>query len=306
MMTMRKTSITSGQEKQYRRLLDDAKDHGIELALKKVPLDTDGMQMILSHGDEIRDAVAETIVAKTKEFSVSNQFANEEVKSSYAYPDGYAVKTLEQQTDILRKVLPALSTGSDVGGHVAFLDAYRANTKLPVGAEGFFIVPRWQKIAGTYGDALETVLALLAKSRNFYNWRSGQLGKKQLRQSVRTSAMLAKLAEGQPGDFIILPAQLGLRHRGRSVRRAREVFLGNEFGLDAFTVACILLTHPEREQVWEQLHIDCAGDEYSPDAGGQFDRAPRFDFGDGRLKFGSVWVGHAFGRYGSASGFSPQ
>jgi len=237
---------------------------------------------------------------------VSNQFADEEVQSSYAYPARYAVKTLEQQTDILRKVLPQLSMGSDVGGHVKFLDAYRTNTKLPVGAEGFFIVPRWQKVAGTYGEALETVLALLAKSRKFYNWRSGQLGAKQLRQSVRTSAMLAKCSEGQPGDSIILPAQLGFRHRGRSVRRAREVFLGNEFGLDAFTVACILLTHPEREQVWEQLHIDCSGDEFSPDADGQFGGAPFFDFLGGELEFGSSWVGHAYDYYGSASGFSPQ
>jgi len=306
MMTMSKTSITSGQEKSYRRLLEDATEHGTKLALDKVPLDTDGMQMVLSHGDEIRTAVAEVIIAKTREFSVSNQFANEEVKSPYAYPAGYEVKSLERQTDILRQALPKLSLGTDVAGHVKFFDEYRTTTKLPAGAEGFFIIPRWQKVAATYGEALEEVLALLDKSRKFYNYRSGQLGAKQLRQSVRTSAMLAKLAEGQPGDFIVLPAQLGLRHRGRSVRRAREVFLANEFGLDVFTVACILLTHPEREQVWEQLHIDCAGDEYSPDADGQFESAPFFVFSGGKLKFDAHWVGDAFGNYGSASAFSPQ
>ena len=303
---MIKTSITSGQEKSYRRLLEDATEHGTKLALDKVPLDTDGMQMVLSHGDEIRTAVAEVIVAKTREFSVSNQFANEEVKSSYAYPAGYEVKTLEQQTDILRQALPELSLGTDVAGHVKFLDEYRTTTKLPAGAEGFFIIPRWQKVASTYGEALKKVLALLAKSRKFFNYRSGQLGAKQLRQSVRTSAMLAKLAEGQPGDFIVLPAQLGLRHRGRSVRRAREVFLANEFGLDAFTVACILLTHSEREQVWEQLHIDCSGDEYSTDAVGQFELAPYFLFIDGELRFDTYWVSFANGHYGSASAFSPQ
>lgn len=302
---MKKTSITSGQETSYRRLLEDATKHGTELALKKVPLDTDGMQRILSNGDEIRSAVAEVIVAKTKEFSVTNQFKDEEVQSSYDYPASYAVKTLEQQTDILRLALPTLSTSMDVGCHVAYLDKFRAENALPVGAEGFFIIPRWQKVAGTYGEALETILALLAKSRKFYNYRKGQLGAKQLRQSVRTSAMLAKCAEGQPGGFIILPAQLGLRHRGRSVRRAREVFLGNEFGLDAFTVACILLTHPEREQVWEQLHIDCSGDEYSPAADGQFERAPYFYFRGGELEFDTRWVSNAYDCYGSASGFSP-
>ncbi len=306
-MTMNsRTSITSGQEKQYRRLIDDAKDHGVKLALEKVPLDSDSMQLVLGHGDEIRTAVAEVIVAKTREFSVSNQYADEEVKSLYDYPSGYSVKSLEQQTDILRKALPELSLGTDVAGHVAFLEEFRSKTKLPVGAEGFFIVPRWQKVAATYGEALEKVLALLAKSRKFYNYRTGQLGEKQLRQSIRTSAMLAKLAEGTPGDFIIIPAQLGLRHRGRSVRRAREVFVANEFGLDAFEVACILLTHPEREQIWEQLHIDCAGDEFSADADGQFDGAPCVSFNDGKLEFGTNDVGNAGGYYGSASGFFPQ
>lgn len=303
---MSKTSITSGQEKQFHRLGEDAAQHGTELALKKVPLDTDGMQMVLSHGDEIRAAVAEVIVAKTKEFSVTNQFKDEEVTSSCDYPAGYAVKTLEQQTDILCKAFPTLSTSMDVGCHVAYLDKFRAEHALPVGAEGYFMFPRWQKVAGTYGEALEIVLTLLAKSRKFHNYRKGELGEKQLRQSVRTSAMLAKCTEGQPGDFIILPAQLGLRHRGRSVRRAREVFLGNEFGLDAFTVACILLTHHERERVWEQLHIDCSGDEYAPVADGQFGSAPCFIFHVGRLRFGSGWVSDAVDCCGSASGFSPQ
>lgn len=273
-----------------------------EATLNKTKLDADGAQRIFEHGDELQAGITKLL----KELSVSNQFANEEVESSYTYPDGYSLRTLEQQTYLLRQSFPELSLGMDVAHYVTHLNKFRSNTELPTGAKGFFIIQRWQKVAPTYGEALEKVLALLTKSRKFYNYRDGQLGEKKLRQSVRTSEMLAKLTEGQPGDFIIIPAQVGMKHRGHSVRRARELFTANEFGLDAFTVACILLTHPEREQVWEQLHIDCSGDEYSPDADGQFDSAPYFCFRDGGLKFDASWIGNVSGRYGSASGFLPQ
>jgi len=275
-------------------------------------LDSDGAQHIIERAGEFKSGLQELI----QRLSVSNQFAGEEVESSCTYPNGYSVKTLEKQTDILRQLLLDLSLGMDVAHHVTYLNEFRTKTELPAGAEGFFIIPRWQKVASTYGEALEKVLALLAKSRKFYNYREGQLGEKQLRQSVRTSEMLAKLADlsaeasakagGQPGDFIIIPAQVGMKHRGRSVRRAREIFTANEFGLDAFTVACILLTHPEREQVWEQLHIDCSGDEYSPGADGRFGNAPYLDFDGGGLGFVTDWIGGVVGSYGSASGFLPQ
>ena len=118
--------------------------------------------------------------------------------------------------------------------------------------------------------------------------------------------MMDKLVEGQEGDILVIPAQFGFRHRGKSVRRARETFYDNEFGLGAFAVGTMLLTHPEREVEWEQLHIDCSGDEYSPDADGQFVGTPFFNWFDGKLRFGVDWTVDANERYGSASGFLPQ
>jgi hypothetical protein len=153
---------------------------------------------------------------------------------------------------------------------------------------------------------MEKVLSLIGKSRTLKNWREGQLGDKYLRQSEINEKMFAKFCEQQKGDIIIIPAQFGLTHRGRSVRRAREMFADNEFGLGAFAIGCMLLTHPKREQVWEQLHIDCAGDEYAPDGGGEFVGAPVFIWNDGGLHFGAGWTGGAGERYGSASGFVPQ
>jgi len=43
-----------------------------------------------------------------------------------------------------------------------------------------------------------------------------------------------------------------------------------------------------------------------PDADGQFENAPYFNFNDGKLKFNTNWVSNANDNYGSASAFSPK
>ncbi len=229
----------------------------------------------------------------------SNQFANEEVKSNYGYPKGYQRKDVHAQANLLRELIPG----------VGFADEKLAELPLPSGAEGYFAIPRWQTVAPTYREAVEKVFALLAKQRKgkFHNYCEGQLGEEYLRESEKTAAAFQKLSDEQKGyDILVVPAQFGLRHRGRSVRRAREVMNSSEFGLGAFAVGIMLLTHPEREVQWEQLHIDCAGDEYSPDGDGRFGIAPFFRFGGVELKFGSGWVSGPSDDYGSASGFVSQ
>ena len=208
------------------------------------------------------------------------------------------MKPLAEQIETLAKLF-------NLDGAKAY--AYASNLPaLPEGAEGWFAVPRFEAVGNTYGDAVEKVIGLIAKSRKLKNWREGQLHEHYLRQSERTQWMMAKLVEGQEGDILVIPAQFGFRHRGKSVRRARETFYDNEFGLSSFTVGTMLLTHPEREVEWEQLHIDCSGDEYSPDADGQFVGAPFFNWHGGGLHFSSGWTNFASERYGSASGFLPQ
>jgi hypothetical protein len=80
----------------------------------------------------------------------------------------------------------------------------------------------------------------------------------------------------------------------------------NQFGLGAFAIGIMLLTHPERLQNYDDLYIDCAGDEFSPEADGDFSEAPDFNFRGGRVKFGTFWVSYTVDSYGSASGFVPQ
>ncbi len=281
---------TDGQIEQTTRVVVDA----VKKALK--PLGKEAAQRVHKRGNELASSIAKFIA----ELSVSDQYANEQVATSYNYPANYRPKPIAKQIETIAKLF-----GLD--GTAAYAYAENLELKeLSEGAEDWFAIPRWEKVAKTYGEATELVLGLVGKSRKFQNWREGQLHERYLRQSERTKQMFATLAESQSGDILIVPAQFGFLHRGQSVRRARETFAEHEFGLGAFAVGTLLLTHPEREVEWEQLHIDCSGDEYSPDADGQFVSAPVFVWDGGGLRFGDDWALNAGKQYGSASGFLPQ
>ncbi len=231
----------------------------------------------------------------------TDRFKDEEVASSFWYPNDYKPKGITAQTNLLRRLFPG----------VGFADEKLADAPLPPNAEAYFAIPRWESLAQTYQEAVEKVLAAFQKLHGckFANYHEGELGPDRLRQEERARACLTDLGERQKGyDILVVPAQLGLRHRGRSVRRAREVMqdAGNEFGLGAFAVGIMLLTHPERQVTWEQLHVDCAGDEYAPRADGKFVKAPVFDCDDGKLRFRMGWSDGARSDFGSVSVFLPR
>lgn len=229
----------------------------------------------------------------------SDLFADEEIGSEYEYRSGYLPKPLAQQIALLRELFPELGATC----------VNPTNREFPLGAEGRFAVPRWWRIGRTYTEAVQKVFVALSQTRDgrFYNWCEGGLGPNRLRQHTHTLACLTKLRDQQEGhDILIFPAQFGLRHRGRSVRRAREVMKPGEFGLGAFAVGIMLLTHPERLMSDDDLSIDCAGDEYDySDDGDYTSHTPYFYFKDGQVKFDAYWVGAASEDCGSASGFAP-
>jgi hypothetical protein len=265
-----------------------------EAAYNKAKLDDGRAQRLNEHGNELKAGIAKLIA----ELSVTDRFKDEEARSSYGYLSGYKPQPIADQIARLCELFPG------IGGYAENADGHA----LADGAEGWFAIPRWDKIAPTYGEAVQKVLDLIKQTRNgkFYNYREGQLGPDRLKQSDRTVAAFEKFGEDQGDDILIIPAQFGIRHRGRSVRRAREVFVGNEFGLGAFAIGIMLLTHPERLQNVDDLWIDCSGDEYAPGADGGFSGAPIFSFRGGEVEFGGRWLDSADGRCGSASGFVPQ
>lgn len=243
---------------------------------------------------------------------VTDRFKNEEVASNYGYLSDYKPKGVTAQTNHLRELFPGIGfCNQDLLAQIE-----SGEVKLPEGAEGWFAIPNWMKnpkiFGSSYSEAFQKVLDKIKETRNgrFHNWCEDQIGPERLRQSAQTEDFFRELsrAQGDP-DILIVPAQFGIRHRGRSVRRAREVMQdsGGEFGLGAFAVAIMLLTHPERLQNLDDLWIDLAGDEYdSPVSGVRFDSAPCFYFSDGWVEFGTEWVGDVRGSYGSVSGFFPQ
>jgi hypothetical protein len=223
-----------------------------------------------------------------------------QLKSSYGYLSGYKKpKGITEQTNRLREMFPWLGEANEK----------LAEQVLPENAEGWFAIPRWEKVAPTYGGAVQKVLSVIKKTRNgaFCNYREGELGANHLRESPKTVSVFQKLAGEQEGqDILVVPAQFGIRHRGLSVRRARALMNANECGLGAFAIGIMLLTHPERLKHYDDLWIDCAGDEFAPGADGGFSRFPYFEVDGGGVGFGTRDVVSASGRCGSASLCLPQ
>lgn len=295
------TQATAGQIKQIGRFGGDA----IEKLVVELGLDNPSAQLVIMRGDELAAAIREAATVSLKDLSTTDKFKDEENKSTYTYPKEYkGPKPILEQVQALKTLFPQL----DITATLEFVQTVLPTLQLPAGAEGWFAIPRWQKITDTHGTALELVLKAVASKRKFHNYREGELGPDRLRQHARTAAMLEQIGEAQKGDILIVPAQYGMRHRGRSVRRARECFGGNEFGLGAFAVGCMAFVHPERYVRWEELDTDCAGDEYSPGADGGFSYAPVFGFDcvRGGLRFDAYGVDSATARYGSVSAFLPQ
>jgi len=238
--------------------------------------------------------------------SKGRKFVSEEVTSKYGYLSGYEPTLVHDQVEVLKKLFPELGDNPTVGNLAG---------DVPNGAEGKFALPNvWRPepvLTGNYNDNVVRVLDLIKKDRDgaFYNYRDGQLGPERLRQSARAEETMRKLSEeqGHP-DILVIAAQFGLQHRGRSVRRAREVMIDQgQYGLGAFAIGVMLLTHPKRLQHYDDLWIDCAGDEFDdPDADDRFDLVPGFKFFDGEVRFDAYWTDYANDRYGSASGVIPQ
>lgn len=243
--------------------------------------------------------------------SNTGHYTHEVVSPNYTYPKEYSgPKAIEEQVENI-----AEKFGLDADQALEFA---KTLPELPAGAEGWFAIPKVSAVAKNnfptitdsaeqYCEAVKLVHKKLADSRNFSTFREGEITPSNLRQNALTLKFLEELEVSQQGDILIISAQFGLLHRGKSVRRARENFSVNEFGLGAFTLCCMALSHPERYVRWEQLHTDCPGDESSPGADGSLSKVPVFgSFRDDVLRFGTGDVSVASYNYGSVSGFVPQ
>lgn len=172
-------------------------------------------------------------------------------------------------------------------------------TNVPINPKGTVnaLVPHWNKIGKTYNDAVEKVFKALKKERSFYNYRDGKLSAQYLRQTERKANI--QLPE-------ILSVQLGEKNKGKSVETVRKEYSSNEVGLGAYEMGMIILLNDDVLTKYEDLWLDCPGDEYSYDGDGAWSRAPYFGFYGGEVRFDTGWLGFADEECGSGSAILTQ
>lgn len=286
-------TLTEEQRKMFKGLVEKA----AERALAELGLDGEQFQRLIGQPG-IRGLIGPIAAAIRDSIEGLLEMESGEVWSDHTYPLEYEPRPIKDQVMTLAEIFgldprPALRFAEELPG-------------LPKGAEGWFAIPRWQAVSSeSYNEALQKALDLLRQQRGLHNQREGRLGGECLRQEDRTIEALEALAAEQEGsDILVLGAQLGLLHRGRSVRRTRELFGPEEFGLDTFGVAGILLTHPRRLRCFH-LGIYCAGDKYAPLPFDDFWHVPYFDggFEGDEIVFGTDWNARVLPDYGAATGF---
>lgn len=285
-------NTTDQQNAQLQECLGAASQAVCQMVIER--LDRQSAQIVLEQRDHLEAEVADAVVEIIRRYTTSDKYRNEEVPSSRTYPPTYRVRPVEAQVTELRRLFPSLGSCMEK----------LARKPLLEGAEAWFAIPRWQALASTYNQAVEMVLDVLATKRKFQNRIVGRLGPTFLRQGERSKLAEKALADQQPGnDILVVAAQAGILHRGCSARRARVRMAVNEFGLGAFSLACMLLTHPERLSKEDTLMIDCGGDEYSLHGDYTFDRVPLFDYDMSGIEFSVFYQDRARNLWGTPSGF---
>lgn len=223
-------------------------------ALQENDLNDDDLAKFFANNRRFGD----DIVASVRELSLGPQYKDEEAKSIFSHEYGckYHSKDVAEQVGILQSFFPQLNGAN--------LELVRS---LPPKAEGWFAIPRWQSIAKTYNDAVKMVFELLKSQRKirFMDFSKKQFSKKYLRRSEKTTQAFELIGQKQLGyDILLIPAQFGLLHGGRSKRRALAVMNKDEFGLGIYEVIVMLLLHPERLTCVNDLNLECCGDIFSP------------------------------------------
>ena len=215
------------------------------------------------------------------------------------YAEYTGAKPYAEQAGILKEVFPELKTYSEK----------LCDEPILPGSEGKFLIPDWRKISPQYGAAVCKVIQKLAERRQVENYRECQFSPKYIQQKPHSHVMWGELNIWQTKfDIYVLDAQFGLRHREKSIHDVRvyrpEVHeTVTEYLLGAYAGLIMLLTHPERERSFEQVHPDFGGDEYAPYGDGVFTMATSSCFYESKLQFYASVIDQPRKSYGCISGF---
>ncbi|OGB73688.1 hypothetical protein A3K24_02520 [candidate division Kazan bacterium RIFCSPHIGHO2_01_FULL_44_14] len=219
-----------------------------------------------------------------------NPYIKERVKQAWFYPKNWKVKNVTEQLAKLTELFPGIDL-SQVEALVAKVTLQKWHDGIAVLPKLSFLGLLWG-IADPYGKGYglicEKLFELIAGSRAFHNYRAGQMNDQYIRIMEQVREQLKKLEAETPGDVLVLAFDFGKTYAGYSPRNARhEALNNNQLPLITAQVASLLLTMPDRLTAWEQLFIDCSGDEWDWDAVGRWLYSVCFRFDDGRLRFDS-------------------
>lgn len=249
------------------------------------------MQSILQDAKHLESAVRDEIRVYIKASGGLCRHLRDRVVSDFTYPTNYVVRDFAEQMDSLQ-VLSRNLRSSKISS---------AMERLPNFAEGYFAIPPWWMVADSYDKAVRVVLKQLAINRPVVSWQP-----RFRYQPVRRSEWLYRSCKRSWNEIMAVPAQFGLRHRGRSFRCAEELYQPHEFGLGAFAACCMLLTHPERLVKNDDLQILCAGDVCTW-AGNRVPYVvPFLRIQDDMVELSELWVDHYSTGLGSITGFTTR
>lgn len=297
----KQTAVTSRDPKGRRAV-------GIfETAYDRARLDDDHAQWLN------KDCRAELLVGISELITaLSNRYDPGEVRTDCTYPQTYkGPKPINEQIAAIADTF---------GLRSAKARAYAKRLpRLPKGAEGWFAVPALKAVTKKYsspgagaGDAycraVRCARLKIGMAHQVASYHDEPIRPGRMRISEQTVRAEGFIAAKQPGDILIIAAQLGERHRGRSVLRARTLFARNEFGLTSLAASAILMVHPERFAHDNDLSMDCSGEDFNDphEKYRRFEKVLSFSFNNGALDFRGFLASHSYCRSGPVSGFIPR
>lgn len=222
--------------------------------------------------------------------------------TDYRYPETYAPLTLITACSALNFHFPL---------YVRMESAIRGAKNIdrrPTAAESNFAILRWQRLSSSYAAATRILLTKLQETMPFENACMETINAKKIRENRRAEECMERIWNEQGrNDIVFIGAQLGMRYANRAIAEAKNGCDENEFPLDLFSAACILLQCPKRAARHQKnLWMDCAGSELQLNTK-RFDETPtfRFDLPYPRL-FSEATEDGPFARAGAATGFVPN
>lgn len=164
--------------------------------------------------------------------------------------------------------------------------------------------PHWSKIAKTYSAAVQKRIDEIEATRPFHNWRKGQIDESHIRE---TKEKIAGMKTVTKKEIVTMEVQLGQKWKDTAVQDVRKQYTEGEIGMGAYEMLTILLINPKILSNYNDLWIDCPGDEFDDsDSDDRFDHAPYLRFHGAEVGFSTRLVSFALVIFGSASGFVPQ